>query len=168
MQTKTRRLLIAATLVNGLLASGNINRAVVDMPAWRQVGVLGWAVFSRHADLGPRAIIVYPGEAFTGMILSVAAAVMFRRDRGAPRAAAIPLYTAALLTIGGLLFTIKAAPIMLSVRHLGDDPVAFQRACDGFAHWVLWRGPCQCAAYLASFWALVEWTNTSSVGPATA
>jgi hypothetical protein len=79
MQSTTRRLLIAATLVNGLLASGNINRGLVDMPAWRRVGVLGWAAFSRQADLGPRAMIVYPSEAFTGMILSVAAAAMSRR-----------------------------------------------------------------------------------------
>jgi hypothetical protein len=103
MQTKTRRLLIAATLVNGLLASRNINRAVIDTPAWRQVGVLGSAALNRHADLGPRAIIVYPSEAFTGMILSVAAAAMFRRERSGPRAVATPLYAAALLTMGGLL-----------------------------------------------------------------
>ena len=124
----TRRLLIAATLVNGLLASGNINRGLVDMPAWRQVGVLAWAAFSRQADLGPRAMIVYPGVAFAGMILSVVAAVLFWRDHAAPRAAAFAVYAAALLTIGGLLFTTQAAPIMLSVRHLGDNPVALQQA----------------------------------------
>jgi hypothetical protein len=167
MPSTTRRLLIAATLVNGLLASGNINRGLVDMPAWRQVGVLGWAAFSRQADLGPRAMIVYPGEAFIGMILSVAAAAKFRRDPGAPRAAAIPLYAAALLTIGGLLFTTQAAPIMLSVRHLGDDPVALQHAFDGFAYWGLWRGACQSAAYVASFWALVAWTSISPMRQAT-
>jgi 2-polyprenyl-6-methoxyphenol hydroxylase-like FAD-dependent oxidoreductase len=30
--------------------------------------------------------------------------------------------------------TLQAAPIMLSVRHLGDDPVALQQAFDGFAY----------------------------------
>ena len=49
---RIRRFIIAATLVNGPLASGNFNRAFVDMPARRRVGVLGWAAFSRQADLG--------------------------------------------------------------------------------------------------------------------
>lgn len=109
MDSPIRRLIAAATLVNGLLASGNINRNLIDMPAWRHVGPLGWAAFSWHADLGRTAMILYPGEAFAGVILSVAVAAMFRRDRTAPRAAAIQVYAAALLTIGGLLFTIKAA-----------------------------------------------------------
>jgi hypothetical protein len=159
MRSSIRPFIIAATFVNGLLASGNINRNLVDMPAWRQVGPLGWAAFSRHADLGWRAMMLYPGEAFTGMILSVAAAAMFWRERTAARTAAAPVYAAALLTIGGLLFTIKAAPIMLSVRHLGNDPVGLQRAFDGFEFWGWWRGVCQCAAYLASLWALVAWTG---------
>jgi hypothetical protein len=159
MRSRTRRLIIAATLVNGLLASGNINRNLVDMPAWRHVGPLGWAAFSRQADLGWRAMILYPGEAFTGMILSVAAAAMFWRERTVARAAAVPVYAAALLTIGGLLFTIKAAPIMLGVRHLGNDPIALQRAFDGFEFWSWWRGVCQCAAYLASLWALAAGTG---------
>ena len=156
MRSTIRRLIIAATLVNGLLASGSINRNVVDMPAWREVGPLGWAAFSRRADLGWRAMIVYPSEAFAGMILSVAAAALFWRDRTAPRAAAVPMYAAALLTISGLLFTINAAQIMLSVRHLGDDPIALRRAFDGFEFWGWWRGVCQCSAYLASFWAHIE------------
>jgi hypothetical protein len=63
----TARLIVAAALVNGVLASGNINRALVDMPAWRQTGVLAWAAFSRHADLGRNAMILYPLEAFGGL-----------------------------------------------------------------------------------------------------
>jgi hypothetical protein len=41
MRSRIRRLNIAATFINGLLASGNINRNLVDMPAWRHVGPLG-------------------------------------------------------------------------------------------------------------------------------
>ncbi|HEV2356360.1 MAG TPA: hypothetical protein VGZ23_01925 [bacterium] len=165
MDSPIRRLIAAATLVNGLLASGNINRNLIDMPAWRHVGPLGWAAFSWHADLGRTAMILYPGEAFAGVILSVAVAAMFRRDRTAPRVAAIRVYAAALLTIGGLLFTIKAALVMLSVRHLGNDPVALQRAFDGFEFRGWWRGVCQCSAYLASFWALLAWTGADPTPP---
>ena len=155
MRSPVFKLLAAAMLTNGMLAGGNINRNLVEMPAWRRVGVVGWAAFSRQADLSWRARAVYPTEAFAGMILSVAAAVAFTRDPRASRAATVPVYAAALLTIGGLLFTIKAAPMMLSVRHLGNDPVALQRAFDGFEFWGWWRGACQVTAYLASAWALV-------------
>jgi hypothetical protein len=155
MRSRVFRLLAGAMLTNGLLASGNINRNLVDMSAWREVGAGGWAAFSRHADLGWRAMIVYPGEAFAGMILSVAAAFAIRRVTRAPRATVIATYAAALLTIGGLLFTIKAAPIMLSVRHLGNDHAALQRAFDGFDFWGRLRGLCQVSAYVASFWAFV-------------
>ena len=161
MRTGMRRLIIAATLVNGLLASTNVNRSLIDMPAWRHVGPLGWAAFSRHADLGWRAMLLYPGEAFIGMILSVAAAAMVWRERTVGRRAAAPVYAAALLTIGGLLFTIKAAPIILGVRHLGNDPVLLQRAFEGFDFWGWWRGMCQVAAYLASLLALVRWTDAT-------
>ena len=43
---------VAATAVSGLLAGTNIDRLIVQMPAWEQVGVLAWATYSREADLG--------------------------------------------------------------------------------------------------------------------
>jgi len=149
-----RRLLIAATLTNGILASGNINRGLVDMPAWRHVGALSWAAFSRFADLGPAAMVLYPLEAFAGMFLSVIAAIAFYRAGPDPTRARVPIYGGALLTIGGLLMTLRAAPIMLSVRHLDDNPVALQHALDGFTFWGGLRGVCQVLAYLANVWAL--------------
>jgi hypothetical protein len=151
----TRKLIIAATLIDGILASGNINRAFVDMPAWRHVGPLAWAAFSRHADLGRTAMILYPAEAFSGAILSVAAVIAFRRTGSMPRSASVPVCAAALLLIGGLVVTIKAAPIMLSVHHLGNDPVALQRAFDGFEFWGGLRGIFQVLGYLANVWSLV-------------
>jgi hypothetical protein len=81
MRPTTRQLIIAVMLVNGLLSSGNGNRNLVDMLAWRHIGPVAWAAFSRQADLGWLAMVVYPDEAFGGMILSVAAATMFWRNR---------------------------------------------------------------------------------------
>jgi hypothetical protein len=150
----TRRLIVGATLVNGILASGNINRAFVDMPAWRLTGVLAWAAFSRHADLGRTAMILYPLEAFGGLALSVAAAVFYRREGSAPREAAVPVYAGVLFTVGGLLATTQAAPQMLSVGHLGNEATALQRAFDQFEMWGGVRGICQVLAYLANMCAL--------------
>jgi hypothetical protein len=97
----TRTLLIFATLVSGLLAGGNVDRAFVAMPAWQQVGATAWAEFSRHADLG-NGLILYPIEAIGGALLTIAAAIMIHFDRFAPRAAAVLIYAAALFAAGGL------------------------------------------------------------------
>jgi hypothetical protein len=54
------RLLAGAMLTNGIVASGNINRNLVDMPAWREVGAIGWAAFSRRADVLSRRKLLAP------------------------------------------------------------------------------------------------------------
>ena len=52
MTSRTTRIaLILATLVSGLLAGFNLDRALVAMPAWNAVGAVAWAEFSRRADL---------------------------------------------------------------------------------------------------------------------
>jgi hypothetical protein len=58
----SRTLLIIAVLFSGLLAGGNIDRSLVAMPAWQEVGVTAWTEFSRHADLA-NGLILYPLEA---------------------------------------------------------------------------------------------------------
>jgi hypothetical protein len=151
----SRGLLIAATLLGGVLAGDNVDRNLVHMPAWHQVGALAWAAFSRHADLSLNGMILYPLEGIGGAILTIAAALAYHFDRSAPRGAAIPIYLAAGLVLGGMLATTQAAPIMLSLRHLGDDPVALQRAFDGFEFWGRVRGIFQVTAFVANLWSLV-------------
>src|SRR5437879_13477607 len=97
----TRRLVVGATLLQSVVAGVNANRALVEMPAWQRTGPLGWAAFSRHADLARRAAVLYPASAFAGLFLSVAAVVGHRRDRSAPAAAALPLHFATLMAAVG-------------------------------------------------------------------
>src|SRR5262249_38868610 len=42
---------LAESVFDAFLGGGGLDRAAIQMPAWRQVGVLPWAEFSRHADL---------------------------------------------------------------------------------------------------------------------
>jgi hypothetical protein len=98
------------------------------------------------------------------MILSVAAAILFYRAPMKPRGAALPIYAGALLTVAGLLVTAKAAPIMLSVRHLGNDPVPLEQAFRGFRFWGGLRGVFQVLAYCANLWALVAIFRTGAIG----
>jgi hypothetical protein len=156
----TRRLLLGAALLGGLLAGGNLDRAIVQNTAWRELGASAWATYSRHADLSPRGFAYFPFLGIGGALLSIAAAVSFRQGWNTFRAEAIPVYAGALLTVGGLLATSQAAPIMLSVRGLGDDPASLQHAMEGFTSWGGIRGLLQERAFLANLWAL----TVSTVG----
>ena len=52
-------LILAVTVVTGLLAGVSLDRAIVQMPARHRMGVVGFAAFSRAVDLG-NGLIVYP------------------------------------------------------------------------------------------------------------
>jgi hypothetical protein len=146
--------LVVATASSGLLAGGNFVRMFVEMPAWRRTGVVAWAAFSRHADLG-NGLVVYPALAIGAALATIAAAVALRRDR----AVALPLNLAVVLVVAGLVLTRFAAPQMLSLRTLGDDPIALQSAFDAFDAWGSFRGVVQILAFGADLWALVALTK---------
>ncbi len=151
----TSVLILAATVFDGLLAGMNVDRALVQMPAWRQVGARAWAAYSRHADLG-NGLFLYPFEAIGGALLTIAAAIAFQFDAGIPRAAAIPIYLSLALALGGLAATILAAPKMLSLRRISDSQAVLQQAFDGFERWGDVRGIFQVLAFGANLWALVS------------
>jgi hypothetical protein len=151
----TRNLVIAATLVNSILAGVGVNRVLVEMPAWQQIGPWAWAEFSAHADLSLTGTLLYALCAFAGALLSIGAVISFHRNRTIPGSAIIPLYAAALLTIAGLLVTIVAAPIMQSVPGLGNNTDALQQALNGFEFWGGIRAIFQVGAFAANLWSLV-------------
>src|SRR6266446_5873179 len=146
--------IVSATLANGLLAGGDVDRWLVGMPAWQSVGVLGWANYSRLADLG-NGFVLYPILAIGGTLLSLAAVVISTRQAKHKRVVAIPVYAAAALAVAGLLMTFKAAPFMLSLRHVGNEEVALlERAFNGFRLWGGVRTVLQTLAFGANLWSL--------------
>ena len=64
-------LVTGAILIDGILAGASLDRTLIQLPAFRQVGPLPWAAFSRKADLGDRAFLWYPGLAIIGFVLAV-------------------------------------------------------------------------------------------------
>jgi hypothetical protein len=144
----TRYLLVAAILMGGLLAGQDLDRALVAMPAWREVGPEAWAIFSRHADLG-NGLVLYPLLAIGAASLTLGAALSCRLDGSATGTARWSLYVAALLAIAGLAFTLKAAPIMLGIEK-NTAPEELRRALAGFHFWGNIRGLCQILAFLAT------------------
>ena len=143
-----------AAVLNGMLASG-INRTLVDMPAWQRVGAPAWAKFSRWADMGTYGLILYPLEGIGGAVLSIGAAIIYYRSRRSmTRSAAVPIYAAALLALGGMLATTQAAPTLLATRNI-SDPAALQKALNGFEFWGGVRAVFQFLAFCANLWSLV-------------
>jgi hypothetical protein len=153
----TLSFIVAALLFGGITAS--FGRTLIEMPAWRQVGVKAWAEFSRAADLG-NGKIVYPLEGIGGALLTLAAAIGFRLSPKRPRSVAIPIYGAVLMKVGVLLVTVKAAPIMMSVARIGNDPVALQQAFEGFDWWGNLRAVFVALGYCATVWSLVAILRT--------
>lgn len=152
ISARTPAPLVAATVLSGLLAGGNLDRAAVAMPAWDQVGAPAWAEFSRHADQG-NGLVLYPLEAIGAFLLIALTAVSFHLDRAAKAPGLLPLCGALVFAAAGLLCTLKAAPIMLSVDHL-SDPASLRQAFDGFRFRGDIRGAVQVLAFLATVWAL--------------
>jgi hypothetical protein len=149
-----------AVLINGLLGGLSLDRSLVALPAWRRVGVRGWAVFSRHADLG-NGLVLYPLLGIGGPLFSIATAVAYWRGPSGP-SAAVPVAALVLLSMGHVVSTARAAPIMASVGRLTDDDEAGLR--DAFARFERWqtvRATLQVLAFGASLWALVALVGAS-------
>ena len=127
---RTRLLLVAATVLGGILAGGVIDRVVVGGHAWHQLGAEAWAQYSRRADLGT-GLVAYPIEGIGTTLLLIAAAISIYFDGTSRRAVTMPLYVAVVLSVGGLLLTAKAAPIMLALAS-PQAAAAIQHALNKF------------------------------------
>jgi hypothetical protein len=147
-------LIATAILLDGILAGASLDRTFIQLPAFRRVGPLAWAAFSRNADLGKRALFWYPGLAIGGTALSVIAALKGRRET-LPSSSSAWLTVAALLSAAGLLTTIGAAPNMLRLPQVGDDTEVLQRSMEGFQFWQRIRGPLQGLAFVANVLSLL-------------
>jgi hypothetical protein len=158
---RTRVLLAAATFLSGIVAGGAADRVIVGGPAWQALGAPAWAQYSRLADLGA-GLVAYPIEGIGSALLIIAAAASSHFDRAATRAVSLPLYVAVALAVIGLLLTVKAAPIMLSLAASQSD-VAVERSFNEFYLWGLYlRGLVDVLAFAALVWALSSLRQATS------
>lgn len=128
---------MAATALGGIAVGTSFDKSIVQLTAWRSVGAVPWATYSREADLR-NSLVWYPPLGIGTMFFSIAAAVAVHRDRTASRSAAVPTHIAALLAIGHMLATARAAPNMLSVKRT-DESEALRAALDSFTRWQMVR-----------------------------
>ena len=148
-----RIFLTAGCFLAGLLAGGNIERYVVQFPAWHHLDIRIWGVFSRHADLA-NGLFLYPFEAIGSFLLLITSSVILSANKEILRQAAFPVYTATVFSAIGLILTFFAAPVMLSVNAMGNDASALQIAFDRFYYWSFFRGIAQVLSFLACIWAV--------------
>jgi hypothetical protein len=125
------------------------------MPAWRTVGPVGWAIFSRQADLG-NGLLLYPIMAIGGTLLCVIAAVLLISSPLRPRSAQVPIFIGAALMILALPLSMRAAPFMLSLKRIGDGNVGLlAQAFSGFEFWGRLQGIFHLGAFAANLWSIV-------------
>jgi len=147
---------LAAAIVNGLLAGGNVDRAIVARPAWTHLGLVPWAEYSRHADLG-NGQWFYPAMALGGTLLSVLAAVLFlSRNRGIGKSG-WPVLLAASLMVICLPISFEAAPFIQSLRHIENQNLALlESAFAGSFFWGRFQMLLHVAGFSANLWAIVS------------
>src|SRR6266545_735952 len=138
---RSRLLLAAAAVLNGLIAGLDVDRTLVAMPAWQVVGPTAWAEFSRQADLG-NGLFLYPLEAIGGFLLLVGVATSLRSESASSFRLPLALWVAIFASAAGLLLTLVAAPIMLSIRGAAE-PASLQNSFAAFRFWGDIRGVCQ-------------------------
>jgi hypothetical protein len=98
---RTRALLVAATLMSGILAGGVIDRIIVGAPAWHQLGAEAWLQYSRQADLRA-GLLAYPIEGIGSTLLIIAAAASSYLDGNRRRGIMRPLLCAVAFSAAGL------------------------------------------------------------------
>jgi hypothetical protein len=146
-------LLVIAVVEHGLIAGTSFDVALVKLPTRKRIGAEAYARFARGNDLG-NGLVVYPVLGILSFVLSLAAAVLAVAF-GEPFRLILPLLIAFGTTITHSLLTLKAAPIMLSLRKARRDEKLLERELDRFAFWHGWRALFQGLTFVALVWALV-------------
>jgi len=141
------RLLSASVLATGMAAGLSADRSLVQLPAFRRIGLQPWVAFSRHADL-ENGLYYYPALVIGGAILSIGAAWTMRRERATSRRARHLADAAAISTIGALAATTQAAPNMWRLRRIDEnDSAAIEQSYRGFRFWHGLRAAALTAAF---------------------
>ena len=153
--SRLRILVISATIISGFLAGGNIDRYIVQVPAFGHIGILCWAQYSLHADLG-NGIFLYPFETVVSFLLLVVALVIILSNRALLKPALLPIVFASVFAFFGLFFTAFAAPVMLGIGNISNDPVLLHKAFDRFHFWGMARAISQVLSFCACVFGMAR------------
>jgi hypothetical protein len=151
-----KRVVVATALTaafEGLRAGAGTFRALLDLPARREVGPLAFAAFSRATDLSARGVVFYVVFGTGGALFTCVTWFVAIRA-AAPRSIRRLLATSAIASLLVLVFTSQAAPLMWRVNSAASDPALLSDLMDRFTTWTLLRVACVDVSFAAVLTAL--------------
>src|SRR5438034_1963267 len=118
MVSTLEQALLAATLIlNGLLAGASLEKAIIQLPARRKIGLRAMAEYHRATDLGlGLGLFFYPPLGLGAPVLTWAAAAALFQGGDVSGGAMTWIGAAAVLSIGHVLTTIGSARNLLRLR----------------------------------------------------
>ena len=146
-------LFIVAVFLHGIIAGTSFDVAFVKLPTRKRIGYIAYANFARNNDLG-NGIVVYPILGILSLILTFGTTIIvfiYKQNINI----LITLCLASVLTIAHSLCTLKAAPIMLSLKKTKDDEIILKQKLDKFTFWHSFRTIFQVLTFMAWLRALV-------------
>lgn len=147
-------LLAVTVAVHGLIAGASFDVAAVKLPTRKRIGPVAYANFARGNDLG-NGLLVYPAAGILAVLL-VFGTTITTYLAGGSSAVMVPLLLACFGTVAHSIFTVKAAPIMLSLTRTPDEETVVATKLDRFAFWHGLRSLFQISTFVVLLWALVE------------
>ncbi len=147
-------LLIAATIANGLLAGASLDKALVQLPARRKIGLHAMAEFNRSTDLGP-GLVLYPALGLGAPLLTIAAAMAVYFGGDESNAGAPWILLGALLSVGHMITTARAAPNLLRLRRSIPADDQLEGLYHRFAGWSGARAVLQVSTFVVVVIALM-------------
>ncbi len=146
-------LLCAATFANGFLAGGSIDKSLTQLPARHTIGLQAMAAYNRATDLGP-GLLLYPAFGLGAPALTIAAAALLATSAPVPSVVQGWALVAAVLSLGHILTTSRAAPTLLRLRREMPPEDDLRRIYDRFARWQGARAVLQVSSFIATILAL--------------
>ncbi len=150
----TKAFAAGAALFGGLLAGVTVNRALVQLPAWRRIGVVAWADFTRAENTGIGTIF-YPALGLAALLLTIGMAVAYRFDRDKRGARSLPIYASAVLAITWALVTrVVLVPAMFALKTARGNAVELQQIFLRVARGSAVNDVLHVVTFILSLWAL--------------
>jgi hypothetical protein len=162
VSSMTRGLAVVAALSTGLLAGVTVNRALVQLPTWERIGLIPWANFTRAENVGLESVF-YPVLGLAALLLTLAAAIAFRLDRGTRGSRGFPIYSAAVLVVAWAVVTRGVlVPAMFSLRVAGNDTIELQGIFLTVVRWSRVNDILHVLTFGLNLWGLIDVSSISN------
>jgi len=151
-------LALIATALDGILAGASLDQSIKQLPARRRIGAIAYSVYARAADLGT-GIVWYATLGIGAALFTIVAAIVGL----VPMNLALPLYLAAAASLAHSFTTSRAAPIMLSQRHIAataENEPKLTALFDRFERWQTARVIVQVVTFGLMLWALAAFATS--------